>query len=83
MVEMGFFAVTGDRYQMSLPRDLDMERIKQAHVKLAGTEDNDWVHPERLVVHMPHTRAMDVQQLLGRMDQKQRLADRRALLFLD
>jgi hypothetical protein len=83
MVEMGFFTLTGDRYQMTLPRDLDMERVKQAHVKLAETEDKDWVHPERLVAHMPHARAMDVQQLLGRMNQKQRLADRRALLFLD
>jgi hypothetical protein len=50
MAEMGFFTLTGDRYQMTLPTKLDMNRIKRAHLKLAETEDEDWIHPERLVV---------------------------------
>jgi hypothetical protein len=83
MVEMGFFTLTGDRYQMTLPTKLDMDRVKQAHLKLAGTEDEEWIHPERLVVDMPRARAIEFQRLLGDMDQNQRLADRRALLFLD
>src|SRR5262245_6784062 len=83
MVEMGLFTLTGDRYQMTLPTKLDLDQVKQAHLKLARTEDEDWIHPERLVVDMPHARATEFQQLLGDMDQDKRLADRRALLFLD
>ena len=30
MVQMGFFVLTGDRYQMVLPQNLDVERVKQA-----------------------------------------------------
>jgi hypothetical protein len=83
MVEMGFFTLTGDRYQMTLPTKLDGDLVKQAHLKLVGTEDEDWIHPERLVVDMPRTRAIEFQRFLGEMDPGQRLADRRALLFLD
>jgi hypothetical protein len=83
MVEMGFFTLTGDRYQMTLPRNLDMDRVKQAHLKVVGTDDGDWVHPERLLIDMPHARAVKFQRLLRAMDENQRLADRRALLFAD
>jgi hypothetical protein len=82
MVEMGFFTLTGDRYQMTVPTKLDMDLVKLAHLKLAGTEDADWIHPERLVVDMSRPRAIKFQRLLRDMDQDQRLADRRALLFL-
>jgi hypothetical protein len=84
MAEMGFFTLTGDRYQMTLPTNLDMTAIKKAHLRLAETEDEDWIHhPERLVVAMPSSRAQMYQRLLRDMNQTQRLADRRALLFLD
>jgi hypothetical protein len=53
MVQMGFFVLTGDRYQMVLPQNLDVERVKQAHLTLAETEDDDWIHPDRLIVAMP------------------------------
>ena len=52
-------------------------------LKLAATEDENWIHPERLVVHMPRSKAGNYQNLLQNMNPKQRLADRRALLFLD
>jgi hypothetical protein len=83
MAEMGFFALTGDRYQMTTPSNLDMDKVKQAHLKLARTEDEDWIHPERLVVDIPYARATTYQRLLNDMNQEQRLADRRLLLFLD
>jgi hypothetical protein len=83
MIEMGFFALTGERYQMTLPPNLDMDSVKQAHLKLAATEDEDWIHPERLIVDMPYSKAKKYQSLLRKMNQEQRLADRRALLFLD
>lgn len=83
MLEMGFFELTRDRYQMILPSKLDIEVVRQAHLKLAATEDENWIHPERLVVHMPRSKAGNYQNLLQNMNPKQRLADRRALLFLD
>jgi hypothetical protein len=83
MVEMGFFTLTGDRYQMTVPTKLGMDLVKQAHLKLAGTEDEEWIHPERFVIDMSRERAIKFQRLLRDMDQDQRLADRRALLFLD
>jgi hypothetical protein len=83
MSEMGFFSLTGERYQMTSPSHLDANKVKQAHIKLAETEDEEWIHPERLVVDMPCSRAETFQQLLGKMNQGQRLADRHALLFLD
>jgi hypothetical protein len=83
MLEMGFFTRTGDRYQMTLPPNLVIDTVKEAHLKLAKTEDDDWIHPERLVVSMPYSQARKYQHLLHKMSQDQRLADRRALLFLD
>ena len=54
MAEMGFFTLTGDRYQMTTPSNLDMDKVKRAHLKLARTEDENWIHPERLVVDIPY-----------------------------
>jgi hypothetical protein len=83
MTEMGFFALTGDRYQMILPANLDMDKVKRAHLELAATEDEEWIHPERLIVCVLRSHARKYQRLLCNMNQDQRLADRRALLFLD
>ena len=83
MAEMGFFTLTGDRYQMTLPTNLDLDTVKQACLKLAETKDEDWIHPQRLVVAMPRSQAEKYQRLLRNVSQAQRLADRRALLFLD
>ena len=83
MVEMGFFNLTGERYQMTLPENLDLKRVMEAHLRLAATDDEDWIHPEKLVVGMPRSRARRYEDLLGSMYQDQRLADERALLFFD
>jgi hypothetical protein len=79
MAEMGFFALTGDRYQMTLPQNLDMDKGKQAPLKLAATEDKNWIHPERLFVDMPYSEATKYQHLLRAMYQGHRLAERQAL----
>jgi hypothetical protein len=68
---------------MVLPQNLDVERVKRSHLTLAETEDEDWIHRGRLMVAMPHARATQFRRLLGEMNQDQRLADRRLLLFLD
>jgi hypothetical protein len=80
MAHMGFFVLTNDRYQMVIPSRLDIEIVKQAHLVLVRTEDEDWIHPEQLIAAMPHGQAAGWQLRLGKMDQTQRLAERRALL---
>jgi hypothetical protein len=83
MVEMGFFVQTGNRYQMTVPEKLDIDIVKQAHLKLAETDDENWIHPERFAVDLPFSQAKIYQRLLREMGEDERLADRRALLFLD
>ena len=81
MVEMGFFVLTGHRYQMAIPTRLNMERVKRAALKFAQTEDEDYyLHPEYLVVTMLKTEAEVWQRRLREMDPAHRCADRAALL---
>ncbi len=82
MVEMGFFARTGQRYQMVIPLQLNMDVVKSAALKLAKTEDEEYgLHPERLVATLPYTLAKEWQTRLRQMDEDLRYADR--LLLLD
>jgi hypothetical protein len=68
MVEMGFFALCGDHYQMILPPTLDINTVKKAHIKLARTDDHDGIHPEWLVLGMPYAEAARQQdQQLARL----------------
>jgi GAF domain-containing protein len=67
MAEMGFFMLTGNRYQMTLPANLDMDRVKEAHLKLARTEDENWIHPEELIGSVPYSDARKYQHLLRSM----------------
>jgi hypothetical protein len=83
MIEMGFFTQTGNCYQMTLPSRLNLNKVKQAHLKLAATEDDEWIHPERFIVTMSYFEAKKYQRSLRTMSEEARLADRRALLFLD
>jgi hypothetical protein len=66
------------RARIDVPANVDMDKVKKAHLKLARTEDENWIHPEELI---QSTRRY--QHLLRNMNQDQRLADRRAHLFLD
>jgi hypothetical protein len=43
MAEMGFFVVTGQRYQMAIPQGLSTEKVKMAALKFAQTEDEECV----------------------------------------
>jgi hypothetical protein len=65
MAEMGFFVLTGERYQMAMPAQLTMEAVKSAALKYAQTEDAEcYLHPERLVAAMPKTKAEEWQKRL-------------------
>jgi hypothetical protein len=81
MAEMGFFVVTGQRYQMAIPKGLSMEKVKMAALKFAQTEDEECVlHPEYLIATMPHAEAKAWQERLRVMDEAHRCADRFLLL---
>ena len=81
MVEMGFFVLTGQRYQMVIPSRLTMEKVKRAAVKYAETDDTEFcLHPEYLIVTMPYGEANAWQTRLQNMDRAHRVADRNLLL---
>jgi hypothetical protein len=82
MLALGFFRLTGQRYQMTIPPRLTLERVKEAALTVARTEDGEnGLRPQDLVLTMPLSEARMWQALLRSMDQSQRHADR--LLLLD
>jgi len=84
MAHLGFFVLTGERYQMVLPQQLNSETVRAAALKIVETEDTDFVlHPENLVATMPLETAEVWQRRLQEMDEFQRLADRKLLLGED
>jgi hypothetical protein len=80
MAEMGFFVLTGQRYQMVIPAQLNIDVIKRAMLKFAQTEDEDFLHPEHLVTTMPYAEAKAWQERLRKIDDDPRCADRAVLL---
>jgi hypothetical protein len=80
MAELGFFVLTGQRYQMVLPAELSMERFIMAALNVAEAEEEDFLHPERLVTAMPYAEAKAWQERLRKMDNDHRYADRAVLL---
>jgi hypothetical protein len=81
MADIGFFTLTGNRYQMTVPNDLKIDRIKEALLRLAATEDaEDYsLHPEWLLTTMTKQEASDEKLRLDRMGWE-RMAEREALL---
>jgi hypothetical protein len=78
MAGLGFFRQTGERYQMTLPQEINGQMIEEALLKLAATEDEEYyLHPEDLVSCLTKTRAQD---LLERQPWMERVADRALLL---
>ena len=81
MVSLGFFVLTGKRYQMTIPSRLNTAKIKDAALALARTEDPEYcLHPEDLITTMPVSEAKTWQQRLRAMDDSHRNADRQLLL---
>ncbi len=81
MAGVGFFILTGGRYQLTMPDDLRLEKIVDALRSLAATEDEDGVlYPHRLLVTMSQPETDDWKEKLDSMNLQQRLADRDALL---
>jgi hypothetical protein len=80
MAQIGFFRRTGDRYQMIVPKRIRGSEIEAALLNLAGTEDEDFLHPERSVTCVSKSDAKKWQLRLERLPWQQRLADRALLL---
>jgi hypothetical protein len=51
LAALGFLVLTGNRYQMAIPKHLDLETLKRALIKLAAEDDDDVDNP--LTAGMP------------------------------
>jgi hypothetical protein len=81
MALVGFFTQTGERYQMTVPKDLKVERIRDALIRLAETEDSKrYTHPEKLLLTLTWMQSFVWKERLEKMTPRDRLADRDALL---
>jgi hypothetical protein len=81
MVAAGFFQITGDRYQMTAPKQLKISKIREALLQLAATEDKDHnLHPEEFVHVVSYLDAMEWRRRLSSIDWQQRVTDRAILL---
>ena len=81
MVELGFFQLTGNRYQMTYPREVSGSKIETALLRLAATEDHEYsLHPEHLVTGLNRDDAEGWKTRLERLPWMQRVADRAFLL---
>jgi hypothetical protein len=59
MTELGFFVRTARGYQMAIPADLTLTKVKAAALTYAQTEDDkSYLHPEVVVYLMPLAEAL-------------------------
>jgi hypothetical protein len=81
MAAAGFFCLTGERYQMTIPEDISGSSLEAALSKLVDTEDPEYfLHPERLVHCVSKTLAQTWCTRLKRLPWFQRVSDRNILL---
>jgi hypothetical protein len=81
MVEVGFFRLTGNRYQMTYASAISGAKIEAALLRLAVTEDDEhFLHPEYLVICLSRGEAERWKTRLERLPCMQREADRAFLL---
>jgi hypothetical protein len=81
MAGLGFFTLTGGRYQLTIPSHLKVEKIVDAMCSLAATEDEEGsFYPHRLLATMSLPETDNWKEKLDSMNLQQRLADRDALL---
>lgn len=69
MAEMGFYVFKAQGYyEMAIPAELSMEKVKAAALKLYDTADIYLLHPEYLVDCMPYIEAKAFQAGLRKLD---------------
>jgi hypothetical protein len=81
MSAAGFFELTGNRYQMVIPRRVELIRIKRVMEQLVATEDEDCIrHPWRLLCTMAESELILFRRKLSGIGWRQRATDRDTLL---
>ena len=80
MADLGFFRLTGERYQMTVPPFVTGPAIEVALLKLAATEHNFSMHPEHLIQFVTKTHAQNWHSRLCNLPWMQRVTDRNFLL---
>ncbi|MCA1470333.1 hypothetical protein I6F09_20810 [Bradyrhizobium sp. IC3195] len=80
MADLGFFFLTGERYQMTIPYGASGSAIEASLLKLAATERGFALHPEQMIHCISETDATTWHSRLRNMSLIQRVADRDILL---
>ncbi|MCS3726189.1 hypothetical protein [Bradyrhizobium betae] len=80
MADLGFFRLTGERYQMTLPSSASGSAIEAALLKLAATEHRFSLHPENMIHWITKYDAHTWHARLKGLTWMQRVADRELLL---
>lgn len=81
MAKIGFYRLTGSRYQMTIPQKFSGAEIEHALLELAATEDQEYyLHPEYLVKCLSKREAEIWEARLARQPWMHRVADRNLLL---
>jgi hypothetical protein len=81
MTTAGFFELTGNRYQMTIPSKLELGKIKSVMQQLVATEDEDYViHHSDFVCTMAESEVIEWRKRLRRIGWQQRSANRDILL---
>jgi hypothetical protein len=81
MIYVGFFQQTGARYQMTVPKSINITAITTALLRLASTEDAEYdLHPEDQMTTINRQEAETSKVRLNRISWEQRVADRESLL---
>ncbi|MGX9426141.1 MULTISPECIES: hypothetical protein [Bradyrhizobium] len=61
MVQLGFFALAGDSYRMTVPESVTHDQVQHALLKVASTEvDGERIQPESLLHTLPQAEAVQV-----------------------
>jgi hypothetical protein len=67
MTDLGFFRLTGNRYQTTIPSQVSGSEIEATLLRLTATEDEQcFLHPEHLVTSLSKTDAQEWQLRLVR-----------------
>ena len=81
MTELGFYTRFENRYQLTVPRRVDIACVKRAVNSLIETEDSyDTVNARTLFATRPLSEAVAWQEQRASMDQDKRVTRRKALL---
>ncbi|MCK1629750.1 hypothetical protein [Bradyrhizobium sp. 162] len=80
MADLGFFCLTGERYQMTLPSGTSGCAIEASLLKLAATEHHFCLHPEQMIHCITKIDAHTWHSRLESLSWMQRVADRDLLL---